>query len=73
VITGSAGGAVRPPAVAERSSMTYRSRPGEAADPAVTLTRNIVALASGGLLWTAGHFGVLAVLLAPGREIPGIF
>ena len=32
------------------------------ADPAVTLRRNVLALMSGLLLWTAGHFGVLAVL-----------
>ena len=42
--------------------MPARSSAVETADPAVTLTRNIVALTSGGLLWTAGHFGVLAVL-----------
>lgn len=29
---------------------------------AVTLRRNVLALMSGLLLWTAGHFGVLAVL-----------
>jgi len=38
--------------------MTARQRSVEA----VALTRNVVALTSGGLLWTAGHFGVLAVL-----------
>jgi MFS family permease len=42
--------------------MTARPRPAAAAEPAAALTRNIVALTSGGLLWTAGHFGVLAVL-----------
>ena len=42
--------------------MPARRSPVEAADPAVALTRNVVALTSGGLLWTAGHFGVLAVL-----------
>jgi MFS family permease len=31
-------------------------------DTAVALTRNVLALVSGLLLWTAGHFGVLAVL-----------
>jgi MFS family permease len=33
-----------------------------AADPAAALRRNVLALTSGLLLWTAGHFGVLAVL-----------
>ena len=33
-----------------------------ATDPTATLTRNVLALTSGLLLWTAGHFGVLAVL-----------
>ena len=33
-----------------------------AADPARALKRNVLALISGLLLWTAGHFGVLAVL-----------
>ena len=31
-------------------------------DPAAALTRNVLALISGLLLWTAGHFGILAVL-----------
>ncbi|HSE06989.1 MAG TPA: MFS transporter [Methylomirabilota bacterium] len=34
----------------------------EARDPALTLTRNVVALFIGVLLWTACHFGVLAAL-----------
>lgn len=34
----------------------------EARDPAGTVGRNVVALFTGVLLWTAGHFGVLAVL-----------
>jgi MFS family permease len=51
VIDRSAGGAARRP-----------PRPTDAADPAGALTRNLVALISGLLLWTAGHFGVLAVL-----------
>ena len=33
---------------------------------AVTLRRNVLALMSGLLLWTAGHFGVIAVL--PGQQ-----
>jgi MFS family permease len=33
-----------------------------AVDPAAALTRNVLALISGLLLWTAGHFGILAVL-----------
>jgi MFS family permease len=36
--------------------------PAEARDPAGTVARNVVALFTGVLLWTAGHFGVLAVL-----------
>ena len=31
-------------------------------DPAAALPRNVLALTSGLLLWTAGHFGLLAVL-----------
>jgi MFS family permease len=42
--------------------MTAGHDPAEARDPAVTLVRNVVALFSGVLLWTACHFGVLAVL-----------
>ncbi len=42
--------------------MTAGHDPAEARDPAVTLVRNVVALFTGVLLWTACHFGVLAVL-----------
>jgi MFS family permease len=40
--------------------MATRSVSAEADDP--PLARNVLALTSGLLLWTAGHFGVLAVL-----------
>jgi MFS family permease len=42
--------------------MTRGHDPAEAADPTAALKRNLLALISGLLLWTAGHFGVLAVL-----------
>jgi len=42
--------------------MPARSPAVHVADPVVALTRNVIALTTGGLLWTAGHFGVLAVL-----------
>jgi MFS family permease len=42
--------------------MTRGHDTAEAADPTAALKRNLLALISGLLLWTAGHFGVLAVL-----------
>jgi MFS family permease len=42
--------------------MTAGTDPAEARDPAATVVRNVVALFTGVLLWTACHFGVLAVL-----------
>jgi MFS family permease len=42
--------------------MTAGHDPAEARDPAVALVRNVVALFTGVLLWTACHFGILAVL-----------
>ena len=42
--------------------MTARHDTASAADPTAALKRNVLALTSGSLLWTAGHFGVLAVL-----------
>jgi MFS family permease len=42
--------------------MTARHDTARAADPTAALKRNVLALTSGSLLWTAGHFGVLAVL-----------
>jgi MFS family permease len=42
--------------------MTAGPDPAEARDPASTVVRNVVALFTGVLLWTACHFGVLAVL-----------
>ena len=42
--------------------MTAGHDPAEARDPAVTVVRNVIALFTGVLLWTACHFGVLAVL-----------
>ena len=56
MIAGSAGGATgRPP-------MAVTHDPARAADPVAALRRNVLALISGLLLWTAGHFGVLAML-----------
>lgn len=42
--------------------MTAGHDPAEARDFAATVVRNVVALFTGVLLWTACHFGVLAVL-----------
>jgi len=42
--------------------MATRAELAEADGPTAALTRNVLALTSGLLLWTAGHFGVLAVL-----------
>lgn len=42
--------------------MTRGHDTAEAADPTAALKRNLLALISGLLLWTAGHFGVLTVL-----------
>jgi MFS family permease len=42
--------------------MTAGHDPAAARDPAATVVRNVVALFTGVLLWTACHFGVLAVL-----------
>jgi MFS family permease len=42
--------------------MTAGHDPAEPRDPAATVVRNVVALFTGVLLWTACHFGVLAVL-----------
>jgi MFS family permease len=42
--------------------MTRGHDTAEVADPTAALKRNLLALISGLLLWTAGHFGVLAVL-----------
>jgi MFS family permease len=42
--------------------MTRGHDTAEAADPTAALKRNLLALIGGLLLWTAGHFGVLAVL-----------
>lgn len=42
--------------------MATRAELAEADGTTAALTRNVLALTSGLLLWTAGHFGVLAVL-----------
>jgi hypothetical protein len=49
--------------------MATRSELAAADDTTAALTRNVLALTSGLLLWTAGHFGVLAGRI-PGARAP---
>ena len=58
---GTAGGAARPPAVAAPRAPASGSAAGRAAG-APGLTRNVLALLGGLSLWTAIHFGSLALL-----------